>query len=261
MDLHLNGKNALVCGGSRGIGKAIAIELALLGANVTLVARDTNTLSGSLSELHRTPDQKHDFLVADFSNLEELMQKVKTILLLRNYHILINNTGGPAGGPILEAAINEFSDAFSKHILCSQILTQMLAPGMKKDGYGRIINVISTSVKEPIEGLGVSNTIRGAMGNWAKSMANELGKYGITVNNLLPGFTDTDRLRSLIANKAIAQGLSPKTVEDQMKSSVPVGRFGVPSELGAVAAFLASPAAAYVNGVNIPVDGGRTKSL
>jgi len=261
MNLDLSGKNALVCGGSRGIGKAIALELALLGANITLVARNAESLSDSLTELHRSDDQKHDFQVADFSQIEELRPKIRTLLLNRNYHILINNTGGPAGGAIIDAEIQEFSEAFSRHILVSQLITQLLVPGMMSDQYGRIINVISTSVKEPIDGLGVSNTIRGAMGNWAKSMANELGKHGITVNNLLPGFTDTDRLRSLITSKSKAQGISEEAVAQQMKNSVPMGRFGTPTELGSVVAFLASPAASYVNGINIPVDGGRTKSL
>lgn len=261
MDINLKGKNALVCGGSRGIGKAAAIELALLGAQVTLVARSTETLSLSLSHLPRQDGQKHDFLVADFSILDELKQKINTVLAHRPYHILINNTGGPAGGPILEASIEAFADAFSKHILCSQLLTQMLVPKMISENYGRIINIISTSVKEPIAGLGVSNTIRGAMGNWAKTMAGELGEHGITVNNLLPGFTDTDRLKSLISSKATAAGVSEEVIAQKMKDGVPMGRFADPSELGAVIAFLASPAASYVNGINVPVDGGRTKSL
>jgi len=261
MDINLKGKNALVCGGSRGIGKAAAIELALLGAHVTLVARSTDTLSASLSQLPRQDGQKHDFLVADFSDLIELKQKINTLLIHRPYHILINNTGGPAGGPIIDASIEAFADGFSKHILCSQLLTQMLVPKMISEGYGRIINIISTSVKEPIEGLGVSNTIRGAMGNWAKTMAGELGRHGITVNNLLPGFTDTDRLKSLISSKAEAAGVSEGVIAQKMKDSVPMGRFADPAELGAVIAFLASPAASYVNGINVPVDGGRTKSL
>lgn len=261
MDINLTGKNALVCGGSRGIGKAAAIELSLLGASITLIARNEDSLVSSLNQLSKQDGQKHDYMVADFSNLDELKDKINTLLNQRPYHILINNTGGPAGGPIIEAPLEAFADAFSKHILCSQLLTQMLVPKMISENYGRIINIISTSVKEPIAGLGVSNTIRGAMGNWAKTMAGELGKKGITVNNLLPGFTDTDRLKSLISSKATAAGVSEEVIAQNMKDSVPMGRFADPSELGAVIAFLASPAASYVNGINVPVDGGRTKSL
>jgi 3-oxoacyl-[acyl-carrier protein] reductase len=261
MNLSLNGKNALVCGGSKGIGKAIAIELALLGANVTLAARDAEALKNTLSQLHKGASQDHDLLIVDLSDLESLKTKLIASISDRHYHILINNTGGPAGGPILNAEPAAFAAAFAQHILTAQIVTQLVVPGMLKSSYGRIINVISTSVKEPIDGLGVSNTIRGAMGNWAKTMALELGRHGITVNNLLPGFTETERLRSLIASRAKVRSVDPSVIEEEMKGSVPMGRFGEPEELGAVAAFLASPAAAYVNGINIPVDGGRTKSL
>lgn len=261
MNIDLANKNALVCGGSRGIGKAAAIELAACGANVTIVARDVNQLSKSLNDLDKSKGQRHNLQVADFSNLADLKQKVAGLLATHPFHILINNTGGPKGGPIIDAAPEAFTDAFSKHILASQILTTLLLPGMKTDGYGRIINIISTSVKEPIPGLGVSNTIRGAMGNWAKTLAAEVGPDGITVNNLLPGFTDTDRLRSLIDAKAKARGVETSVIEQEMKNSVPMGRFADPAELGAVIAFLASPAASYINGINVPVDGGRTKSL
>ena len=261
MNISLVGKNALVCGGSKGIGKAIALELALLGANVTLAARDVAALKATLSQLHKSGQQDHDLLVVDLSDLDGLKAKLIAAISDRHYHILINNTGGPAGGSILNAEPSAFAAAFGQHILTAQILTQLVVPGMINDNYGRIINVISTSVKEPIDGLGVSNTIRGAMGNWAKTMALELGRHGITVNNLLPGFTETDRLRSLIVSKAKARSVDPSVVEQEMKDSVPMGRFGNPEELGAVAAFLASPAASYINGINIPVDGGRTKSL
>lgn len=261
MNLSLLRKHALVCGGSKGIGKAIGIALAELGANVTLVARSAQALSAAVQELDKSEGQNHDFLKADFEDLLDLRKKVSGLLSVRKYHILINNTGGPKGGPIIDAQPEEFADAFNKHIICSQILTKLLIDGMKHESYGRIINVISTSVKEPIEGLGVSNTIRAAMGNWSKTMATELAPWGITVNNILPGFTDTDRLQQLISDKASKAGVPESVIEAQMKGSVPLKRFAHPAEIAAGAAFLASPAAAYITGINLPVDGGRTRSL
>lgn len=261
MDLNLTQKNALVCGSSRGIGLAAAVELAELGANITLVARSGDRLAELVHRLHRDSAQEHDFLVADFSNPTDLSKRVKTLLMRKPIHILINNTGGPKGGPIVEAREEEFLDAFNKHIICSHLLTNLIRPVMIREGYGRIINIISTSVKEPIPGLGVSNTIRGAMASWAKTMAGELGRYGITVNNILPGYTDTQRLASLIESKAEKLGITEEEVANSMRANVPLGRFADPHETGAVIAFLASPAASYLNGINVPVDGGRTKSL
>ncbi|MEM9920921.1 MAG: SDR family oxidoreductase [Bacteroidota bacterium] len=260
MNLDLSGKNALVCGSSKGIGRAAAVELALLGASVTLVSRSAEKMSDIIQELDQAKGQRHDFLAADFTNSDDLKKKVKGLVTLKPIHILINNTGGPPGGPIIEAAPEEFIQAFHNHLICSHLLTQLVINGMKEAGYGRIVNIISTSVKEPIGGLGVSNTTRGAMGNWAKTMANELGGFGITVNNLLPGFTQTGRLEEIIDAKARKGNMSPEEVTARMKSNVPAGRFAHPREMGGVIAFLASPAAAYVNGTNVVVDGGRTKS-
>ena len=180
---------------------------------------------------------------------------------LTSYHILINNTGGPKGGPIFSAEVNEFTQAFSNHLVCNQILVQNVVPGMKEAGYGRIINIISTSVKQPIDGLGVSNTIRGAVASWSKTLANELGPFGITVNNVLPGFTATDRLEDIIGNAAKRFGGSEEEASKFMKNLVPARRFAEPSEIANAVAFLASEAASYINGINLPVDGGRTKSL
>ncbi|TVR84305.1 MAG: SDR family oxidoreductase [Saprospirales bacterium] len=261
MNLNLTKKNALVCGGSRGIGLAAAIELAELGANITLVARSGDHLAELVHRLHRDSSQEHDFLVADFSDTRELTKRVKTLLLQKKYHILLNNTGGPKGGPILQAETEEFLSAFNNHVVVAQLLTRLLSPFMIEEGFGRIINVISTSVKEPIPGLGVSNTIRGAMASWAKTMAGELGRHGITVNNVLPGYTDTQRLSSIIEAKAAKSGKTEEEVAAEMKAAVPLGRFADPLETGAVIAFLSSPAASYVNGINVPVDGGRTRSL
>lgn len=262
MDLNLNGKNALVCGSTQGIGKAAAIELAQMGANVTLVARNEERLQQAVADLDQSNGQQHDYLCADFSNPEALETKLASYLANgKTIHILINNTGGPPGGPIANATIHEFRAAFDMHLICNHILTTAVKAGMQAAGFGRIINVISTSVKQPLNNLGVSNTIRGAVGNWAKTMANELGIHGITVNNVLPGATNTVRLQSIIENKAKKSGQSIEAVENTMKSSIPAGRFAEAAEVANAIAFLASPAAAYINGINVPVDGGRTKCL
>lgn len=261
MNLNLNGKNALVGGSSKGIGKAIALELAALGANVTLVSRSPELMAAIIRQMKRRPGQDHDFLAADFTQRSDLHSKVSALLSEKPVHILVNNTGGPASGPILDAPLSAFEEAFHNHLLVNQMLAQLVVPGMIREGYGRIINVISTSVKAPLDDLGVSNTVRAAVANWAKTLANELGRHGITVNNVLPGLTDTDRLRELIEKKAAASGAAFDAVANAMRMSVPAQRFAEPEEVAAAAAFLATPAAAYINGTHITVDGGRTRSL
>lgn len=262
MNLDLSGKQAFVGGGSKGIGLASAIELALLGANVTLASRSENDLKLALKQLDVSKGQEHDYLVVDYSDLDVLKSAVQSYLEKKdNLCILINNTGGPAGGPIQNAGLNEFVSAFNNHLLANHLLTQLFLPSMKEAGYGRIINIISTSVKIPLNGLGVSNTIRGSVASWAKTMANELGAYGITVNNVLPGATATGRLDSIIQNKAKKLNKADDQVSAQMKSIIPLGRFAEPYEIGSFVAFLASPAAAYINGTSTPVDGGRTGSI
>lgn len=265
MNLDLKGKNAFVSGSSKGIGKAVAIELARLGANVTLVARTETALMQGLIDLSFSAhaEQRHDYLVADYANPEKLKAAVERHMLKTNktYHILINNTGGPPAGKITEANEEDFTAAFTNHLLCNHVLTMLMVEGMKKDNYGRVINVISTSVKIPLQGLGVSNTIRGAVASWAKTMANELGVFGITVNNVLPGATETERLKQIIDNKSTKQKVDAQTVEQEMMAEIPMRRFAKPEEVANAVAFLASPAASYINGINVPVDGGRTGSL
>lgn len=261
MNLDLKNKNAMICGATAGIGKATAMQLAAMGASITLVARNKQKLKATLAQLPSQDNQTHSYLVADFTNPTQLKEQVTASALKTNYHILLNNTGGPKGGPIFSADTSEFINAFSMHLECNQILVQGVVPAMKQDGYGRIINVISTSVKQPIDGLGVSNTVRGAVASWSKTMANELGQYGITVNNVLPGFTATDRLASIINNAAKRFDGSQEKATTFMKSIVPAKRFAEPEEVADAIAFLASPAAGYINGINLPVDGGRTKSL
>lgn len=261
MNLDLKGKNALVCGGSKGIGKAVAIELALLGANVTLLARNRVQLEETLNMLERSKGQQHGYLAVDFSNLDTLKEKIATLLSVKTYNILINNTGGPPAGPIIEATTEAFLQAYHNHLICNHLLSTMLIEGMKKEGYGRIINIISTSVKQPLEGLGVSNTTRAAVAGWSKTLSNEVAQFGITVNNVLPGATRTERLEEIIAGGALKKGLSVEEIEQEMKREIPMRRFAFAAEVAAVAAFLASPAAAYITGVSIPVDGGRIKGL
>jgi 3-oxoacyl-[acyl-carrier protein] reductase len=259
---NLMGKIALVSGSTQGIGKAVAIELALMGANIVLVARDEGRLQKTIDELDQSQGQKHSYLVADFSFPDQLKKVIKTYVTEGGKaHILVNNTGGPKGGAILKAETDEFINAFQQHLICNHILVQALYPLMIKDGYGRIINVISTSVKQPLPNLGVSNTIRGAVANWSKTLANELGEYGITVNNVLPGATNTARLQSIAQAKA---NQTKETIEEifaEMAAETPMKRIAQAEEIASVIAFLASPAASYVNGINVPVDGGRTRSL
>jgi 3-oxoacyl-[acyl-carrier protein] reductase len=262
MNLELNNKNALVCGSTQGIGKATAMELASLGANVTLIARNKEYLQKVLNELPKKTNQKHHYLVADFQNPDELKKVVSNHLKkIETIHILVNNTGGPAGGPVFLASLEEFDKAFTQHLKSNHVLVQAVVPSMKKEGFGRIINIISTSVKQPLDGLGVSNTIRSAVANWAKTLANELGQFGITVNNVLPGATATSRLKQIIDNKANKLDKKVEEIEDVMRNQIPLKRFASPSEIANAVAFLSSEAASYINGINLPVDGGRTKSL
>jgi len=256
MQIDLNGKNALVCGSTQGIGRAIAEEFANSGARVTLVARNEMKLVEVRDQLS---GEGHDYICADFSKPDELRKALAGSNT--DYHILVNNTGGPPGGPITDAETDAFVSAFQQHLLCNHILVQHCIPGMRSAGYGRVINVISTSVKQPLNGLGVSNTIRGAVANWSKTLANELGSFGITVNNILPGATETERLSSIISNKAAKSGSSEDEASKKMLSAIPAGRFGQPEELAYAATFLASDKASYINGTNVVVDGGRTSSL
>lgn len=261
MNLDLKGKRAIVCGSTKGIGKAIAMELAILGADVTLFARDEGRLRATLGELSSGSQQRHEYLVSDFNFPEKVRSVISGYAKNNVVHILVNNTGGPPGGLAVDAKPEEFVKAFSAHLLCNHILVQALVDGMKDAGYGRVINVISTSVKVPIRGLGVSNTIRGAVANWAKTLSVELAPFGITVNNVLPGATMTDRLTELSRKKADKTGKTFEQIMEDLKNEIPAKRLAAPEEVAAAAAFLASPAAGYINGINVPVDGGRTGCL
>ena len=261
MDLNLTGKHALVCGGSEGIGRATAHELALLGADVTVLARRAKVLQQVADALPHSDAQQHGWLAADVSQTEALRAQVQALAAGKPVHILVNNTGGPPGGPIHAADAAAFVDAFQRHLLANHVLVQSVLPGMQGAQWVRIVNVISTSVKEPIAGLGVSNTIRGAVASWAKTLSRELASQGITVNNVLPGFTETGRIDQIVRDRARAEGKSEEQVIAAMRAGVPAGRFAKPAETGGVIAFLCSPAAAYINGVSLAVDGGRMQSI
>lgn len=261
LSLDLTGKTALVAGSTQGIGLASAQELAALGANCVLIARNEQALQQALTTLDTAKGQKHQYLVADFQDAAQVQQVAATFVAQQPVHILVNNSGGPAAGPVVEAKPDAFLAAFQQHLICNHMLATTVLSSMKAAGYGRIINIISTSVKIPLKGLGVSNTIRGAVASWAKTMANEVAAFGITVNNVLPGATATGRLDAIIKNKVSKTGLEQDAVEKEMLEEIPAKRFGQPEEIAAMVAFLASPAAGYVNGTSIPVDGGRTGSI
>lgn len=262
MNLDLTGRTAMVCGSTQGLGLACAQELASMGCNVILVARNEDKLKAVVKDLPVPNQQQHGFLVADFAFPDKLRQVIEDFVASgKRAEILVNNTGGPAGGTVLNAKEEEFLLAFNSHLICNHVLATALAPGMKEAGFGRIINIISTSVKQPIPGLGVSNTIRGAVANWSKTLAGELGPFGITVNNVLPGFTNTTRADYVIRKKSADSGKSEAEVLQQLVKEIPAGRIGEPSEFAAAVAFLCSPSASYINGINLPVDGGRTSSL
>jgi 3-oxoacyl-[acyl-carrier protein] reductase len=261
MNLSLHSKTALVCGASQGIGKAIAIALADLGATCILLARNEAALKDVVAVLSVAEGQSHAYHVVDFNQLDELKLTVGQLTVKHAIDILINNTGGPAGGLIETADPIAFEQAFRQHLVCNHVLTQAVIPSMKEKAWGRIINVISTSVKIPINNLGVSNTIRAAVASWSKTLSNELAVHGITVNSLLPGFISTSRLDAVAEVFAAREGVSKEQMVQIMKDSVPAKRFGDPSEIAAVAAFVASPAASYLNGITIPVDGGRTGTI
>jgi 3-oxoacyl-[acyl-carrier protein] reductase len=262
MNLDLTGKTAVVCGSTQGLGFASAAELALLGANVVLVARSEEKLRSSVELLDSSKGQKHQWLVADFTDVNNVIAAINAFIDAGNVaHILVNNTGGPAGGTAMNATVDEFLQAFNNHLLCNHVLAKSLVPGMKAAGFGRIINIISTSVKQPIPGLAVSNTIRGAVANWSKTLATELAPFGITVNNVLPGFTKTVRADYVVKKRAADSGKSEEQVLKELEAEIPVGRIGRPEEFGAAVAFLCSPAAGYITGINLPVDGGRLSCL
>ena len=223
MNLDLTGKKAVVCGSTQGLGLATAVELALLGADIILMARNENKLKEVVKSLDGAKGQQHEYIVADFQIPQTVKNAIDRYLGEKKpVNILINNTGGPKGGDVADATQEDFLQAFSSHLICNHLLAQAVVPSMKSTGYGRIVNIISTSVKQPISGLGVSNTIRGAVASWSKTLANELGKFGITVNNVLPGYTRTARYDSIVKNKALASQKPEEEIEASLLSEIPL---------------------------------------
>lgn len=261
MDLDLSGRHALVCGASAGIGRAAAMAIAELGADVTVLARSADQLNGLRPILKNAGAGQTHALVADLERRDELKAKVSAHLEKAGpIHILLNNTGGPPSGPLLEAKEEDFLKPYGRHLLAAHLLTQLVVPGMKEAGYGRIVNVLSSSVREPIPGLGVSNTIRVAMASWAKTLSRELPP-GVTINSILPGYIDTERLKHLETEMGLRSGKGAAAVRKGWVDATPEGRLGTAEEVGAVIAFLCSPAASFVRGIVMPVDGGRLMSL
>lgn len=253
----LTGKNALICGASEGIGLACAKALAAAGAQVTLLARRESVLAAAVTQLATDAQQSHAYIVADVLQLEPVLARIQN----SGFDILINNSAGPAGGALQQADSAQLLQVFQQHVIASQQLMQAVLPNMQSKHWGRIVNIISTSVKEPIAMLGVSNTVRGAVAAWAKTLASELGKDGITVNNVLPGYTRTQRLEQIIQSRVAAGGQTAQQIASAMLASVPAGRFAEAEEIAHAVAFLCQTQSGYINGINLPVDGGRTKSL
>ena len=258
MDISLKNRHAVICGSTQGIGLEVAKTLAQLGASCTLLARNEAKLRDAVAALPRGDGQEHGYAVADFADLDAVGRAIAGIVSRRRVTVLVNNTGGPAPGPLMEAGQDAFMLAFSQHVLANQRLAMAVLPGMKEEGYGRIVNIVSTSVRTPLPHLGVSNTIRGAVASWAKTLANEVAPFGVTVNNVLPGFTHTGRLDALLEHTAAQRGVGVDAAKAEMEAGIPLRRIGRPEEIAQVVAFLASPAASYVCGTSIPVDGGKT---
>jgi 3-oxoacyl-[acyl-carrier protein] reductase len=261
LNFNLIGRRALVCGGSKGIGFASAKILAEMGAQVTLLARNIESLETAVAQLSTEAGQTHGFIVADLSNTDAIADFMAEALQDHTIHILVNNAGGPPSGPLALATSSDFLAAYQQHLLAAHAMSQAVLPGMKAENYGRIINIISTSVKQPLDNLGVSNTTRAAVAGWAKTLANEVAQFGVTVNNVLPGATQTERLDNIIQASVARSGLTTKEIAKEMQKEIPMRRFGQPEEIAAAVAFLASPAASYITGHSLPVDGGRLRGL
>ena len=261
MNISLLGKYALVGGSSGGIGKAIAQQLAASGANVTLMARNEEKLESVLSSLATSKGQSHQYLIVDFSDYEGYKKRISKYFESNTVDILVNNTQGPSAGNALEKKVEDYQDAFNLLFKTVVFTTELALIQMIKNRWGRVINVASVSVKEPLSYLALSNSIRASLVTWAKSLATDVGDKQITVNSILTGYFDTERITQLNAKKAKQLGIPESEVLLDMKSKVPLKRIGDPKEYGYLVTFLASEKAAFITGTQIPIDGGLLKSL
>lgn len=261
MNISLKGKKALVGGSSKGIGEAIARQLAESGASVTLMARNEERMKTIIGELNTHEGQEHQYLVVDFSNFDAFKKVITSFFEHNTIDILVNNTQGPEGGGALEKSVDDYQQAFDLLFKSVVYTTELALKHMQQSKWGRIINVASISVKEPLSYLALSNTIRAAVVTWAKSLAFDVAQDGITANSVLTGYFDTDRIAQLNTKKAEKMGVSPEEVLSSMEEKVPMKRIGKPEEYGYLVAFLASDQAAYITGTNIPIDGGLLKSM
>ncbi len=262
--IDLSGKRALVGGATQGIGWATARRLAQAGAEVWLIARNEEKLQQRVQQLRNEGLPAGGYLVADFRLPAQVATAVQQYFQRHEqqpFHILVNNTGGPAPGPLLEATLDQLMQAFTQHVLSFHTLVKLLVPGMEAAGYGRIINIVSTSVYEPIPNLGVSNTIRAAVAGWAKTLSRELAPKSITINNILPGYTRTERLNELAQFIAQEKNIPVEKVFAQWTTTIPMGRLAEPEEIANAAVFLASPLASYITGVSLAIDGGRMHKI
>lgn len=262
MKIDLTGKNAIVGGASQGLGFSIARQFAICGANLILISRSEEKLMKAIKQLPNNGSQIFRYFVADFSNPTSFQEDLKKFISeIGNIHILVNNSGGPSSGAANSAKLEDYISAFNSHLLSFQSLVQLVLSGMKAEKFGRIINITSVGAKQPIDNLGVSNTIRGAVSSWAKILSRELAPFGITVNNILPGYIATERLNYLFQNIAERNQTTLDFEFHKLANDIPAGRIGNPEEIGYVAAFLASNYANYITGINLPVDGGYLRTL
>ena len=261
MEIDLTGKFALVGGSTDGIGKAIATRLAASGASVCIMARNKSKLEKVVNELDTSRNQKHKFLEVDFSNYNLFSKSIKYFFETNYIDILVNNTQGPDGGSALEKSIDDYQSAFDLLFKCAVQTSLLALSSMKDKKWGRIINVASISVKEPLNYLVLSNSLRSALVTWSKTLSVDIAKFNITINNVLTGYFNTERLKQLNSKKAEKLGINISTIEDKIKDTIPMKRFGDPEEYANLVCFLASEKSDYITGINIPIDGGYMKSL
>tara|TARA_B100001094_G_C18142489_1_gene778697 strand:- start:753 stop:1538 length:786 start_codon:yes stop_codon:yes gene_type:complete len=260
MNINLTGKNALIGGSSKGLGLAIARQLAVSGANVTLMARSKTTLKKVVDQLDTNSNQKHQFLVVNFSDFDDFGSKMENFFTNNKIDILINNTQGPSPGSAIEKSIDDYQNAFDLLFKCAVFTSNLALPHMQKQKWGRIVNVSSISVREPLSYLALSNSLRAALVAWAKSLSIEIASDNITINNTLTGYFDTERIAEINAQKAKKMGIPETEVRSAMISAIPAKRIGHPDEYANLVCFLVSDQASYITGTNIPIDGGFLKS-